>query len=445
MASDLFTIGTSGVRAARVALDITAQNIANASTQGYVRRSVRLSELAAAGGWNRVADLSLSGVRVDGIARNADLFRQAEVRRTSSDAARARAELAGLQNTESALEQARFFPALTSFEASLRRLAANPVDPSLRTAVLEDARTLTRTFTMAAGGLTEAGSSLRFEAADGVAQVNLAAGELARVNLQLARSQPGTSDHVALLDHRDTLLQRIADQADVSTTFAANQTVEVRLGGSTGPQLVNGGNAAALTMTTAANGTIAFTLAAAPVALAGGALAGKAQALNSIAATQTALDGIADALITTANTVQTSGAALDGTPGQPLFSGSGAAGITLALTSGAQLATAPAGAGANSRDPASLDALRSALTSADISGQASALLFTTSSAVAGRKTTSAALTTIADAAQVSLDSQAGVDLDQEAVNLVRYQQAFQASGKAIQVASTLFDTLLALK
>ncbi|NOU02756.1 MAG: flagellar hook-associated protein FlgK, partial [Novosphingobium sp.] len=64
---------------------------------------------------------------------------------------------------------------------------------------------------------------------------------------------------------------------------------------------------------------------------------------------------------------------------------------------------------------------------------------------AGHKTTSAALSTIANAAQVSLDSQAGVDLDEEAVNLVRYQQAFQASGKAIQVASTLFDTLLALR
>ena len=44
-----------------------------------------------------------------------------------------------------------------------------------------------------------------------------------------------------------------------------------------------------------------------------------------------------------------------------------------------------------------------------------------------------------------LDSQAGVNLDEEAVNLVRYQQAFQACGKAIQVASTLFDTLLAIR
>ena len=38
-----------------------------------------------------------------------------------------------------------------------------------------------------------------------VNQVNAAATELARVNLQLARSQPGTSDQVALLDRRHRL------------------------------------------------------------------------------------------------------------------------------------------------------------------------------------------------------------------------------------------------
>ena len=38
----------------------------------------------------------------------------------------------------------------------------------------------------------------------------------------------------------------------------------------------------------------------------------------------------------------------------------------------------------------------------------------------------------------------GVNLDEEAANLIRYQQAYQASGKVLQIASTLFDTLLDL-
>ncbi len=445
MASDLFTIGTSGIKAARTALDITAQNIANASTDGYVRRSVRLSEMSSSGGLNRLTDFSLSGVRVEGIVRNADMFRQAEVRRTGSDAARAGAELAGLENAEAALEQSNLYPALTGFEASLQRLASDPVDPSLRAAVLEDARTLARTFNIAAQGLDEAGKGLRFEAADGTAQVNLLAGELARTNVQLMRASSGTSDQATLLDQRDSLLKRLSEFTDVSTTINADQTVDVRMGGSAGPLLVSAGGTASLAMDTAADGTISFTLGGDPVALSAGSLAGKAQALVSLRGTADSLDNLANALITAANGAQAGGAALDGTPGQPLFSGSGAGGIALALSSGSGLATAPAGAGAGSRDSANLTALRNALDGADITGGASGLLFSVSSAVAGRRVTAQALDSIASSARLALDSQAGVDLEQEAVNLVRYQKAFQASGRAIQVASDIFDTLLALK
>ena len=88
MASDLLSIARSGAQAARVALDVTAQNIANAASEGYVRRTVRLEEVASAGGFARIGDISLSGVRLDAVVREADLFRQAEVRRTGADLAR---------------------------------------------------------------------------------------------------------------------------------------------------------------------------------------------------------------------------------------------------------------------------------------------------------------------------------------------------------------------
>ena len=45
------------------------------------------------------------------------------------------------------------------------------------------------------------------------------------------------------------------------------------------------------------------------------------------------------------------------------------------------------------------------------------------------------------AAQQSLS---GVNLDEEAANLIRYQQQYQACGKMIEIAARLFDTLLAI-
>jgi flagellar hook-associated protein 1 FlgK len=44
----------------------------------------------------------------------------------------------------------------------------------------------------------------------------------------------------------------------------------------------------------------------------------------------------------------------------------------------------------------------------------------------------------------SQQSLSGVNLDEEAANLLRYQQAYQAAGKMIELASRLFDTLLAI-
>lgn len=445
MASDLMSIASSGVKAARLALDVTAQNIANASSQGYVRRSLRLEELASSGGVGQIGDVSLSGVRLGAVVRNADVFRQAEVRRTGADAARGNTEVAGLENIQTAVEQSHVYPSIVKFEASLQQLASDPVDPSLRAAVIESTRTMTRTFNIAAASLQTAGSGLRFEAADGTSQVNQLAGDLARINLRLSRASDASGDQTALLDQRDSLLEQMSQYADVSTTIAANHTVEVRLGGTTGPQLVSGGSVATLAMTSAADGTIAFAIGASPVTQTGGSLAGKAQALVKLAEARTKLDTIAGGVIATVNAAQASGIALDGSAGQPLLSGSDAATMALAFEDGRKIATAPAGAGANSRDPANLTALRNGLAASDPAGAMDALIFDISSTVSGRTVTRDALNTIAGNAKIALDAQAGVNLDQEAANLIRYQQAFQASGKAIQIASNIFDTLIALR
>lgn len=445
MASDLLSIGKSGAQAARIALDVTAQNIANASSEGYVRRSVSLAELSSTGAFGQAGAVSLSGVRLQSVVRNADLFRQSEVRRTGADAARASAEVAGLENIESAVEQTGVYPAIVQFEASLQRLVGDPVDPSLRTAVLEDARTMASTFAMAAGALDTAGQGLRFEAGAGVDQVNVLAGELARVNLRLARAADSSSDQSTLLDQRDALLEKLSGQASITATINADRTVDVRLGDASGPALVAGGAAGTLAMTTAANGTIGFTLGGSAVALTGGALAGKALALDKLADVRTRIDTLARTVIDTVNTAQASGAALDGSAGQPLFSGTGAASMAVVATSGSAIATAPAGAAAGSRNAGNLDALRSALAAADPAGGMDALLFDVSSTVAGRTVTRDALATIADGSRVALQAQAGVSLDDEAVNLVRYQQAFQASGRVMQVASDIFDTLLGIR
>ncbi len=51
---------------------------------------------------------------------------------------------------------------------------------------------------------------------------------------------------------------------------------------------------------------------------------------------------------------------------------------------------------------------------------------------------------LADAAVAEQQKTSGVNLDEEAANLLRYQQAYQASAKVIDISAKLFDTLLTL-
>jgi Flagellar hook-associated protein len=50
---------------------------------------------------------------------------------------------------------------------------------------------------------------------------------------------------------------------------------------------------------------------------------------------------------------------------------------------------------------------------------------------------------VATQAQAARDSVSAVSLDEEAVNLITYQQAYQANMKVISTAKELFDSMLA--
>ena len=50
--------------------------------------------------------------------------------------------------------------------------------------------------------------------------------------------------------------------------------------------------------------------------------------------------------------------------------------------------------------------------------------------------------TLEDSSNQTLSSTAGVNLDEEASRLIQFQQSYQAAAKVLQVAQTVFDTLL---
>lgn len=135
-------------------------------------------------------------------------------------------------------------------------------------------------------------------------------------------------------------------------------------------------------------------------------------------------------------------------PGQPLVGDNGwrleLAGVP-ADGDSIQIEPTPAGALAtNNGNARALLALRDA---AFIEGGSFSDAYGQVMAEIGTRVQSAAVisdisTAVAAQAEQQRASQAGVNLDEEAAKLIQYQQAYQAAAKMLQVAQSLFDTLL---
>jgi flagellar hook-associated protein 1 FlgK len=82
---------------------------------------------------------------------------------------------------------------------------------------------------------------------------------------------------------------------------------------------------------------------------------------------------------------------------------------------------------------------------AGFEGKLTSLVSGNAAAIAARTTVIAAQTAIYDGAITARDMVSGVDLDTEAVDLLRFQQAYQASSRVISVARETFQTLMDIR
>jgi flagellar hook-associated protein 1 FlgK len=61
------------------------------------------------------------------------------------------------------------------------------------------------------------------------------------------------------------------------------------------------------------------------------------------------------------------------------------------------------------------------------------------------KITQQALTVVNAQAKQSRDKVSGVNLDDEAADLIRFQQAYQAAAKSLQISGQLFDSIVQIR
>ena len=448
--SDLLSIGASGVRAYGTALAAIGNNVSNANTAGYTRRTVSLTENTAGDG---VSPLSVSngqfgGVSTTDVGRAWNDYQAAAARSSNSDAGAADAKATWLSNAETALNDGTtgVGQSATAIFTAGDTLAADPGSTGNRNAFLSAVGQTASALNTTASALAQTSSGIASAAQTTVQSVNADLDQLDKINTALTSQASGTTASADLLDQRDSLLDDISSNVGINVTIAPSGAATVTLANSN-VQLTGGtngnGTGARLTLDTGTTGTLSVQAVsvgkAQSIGDTGGTLGGLVSSAQTVSDRRVALDKMASDFASALNAWNAAGTTAAGAAGGALVTGTTAATITVATSDPSAIAAASSTA--SNGNLLNLSTLR---TSAGLEQSWSGMVTDQGQKVASANTAQTAADAVQTAALSARDQSSGVDLDTEAAELLRYQQAYSGAAKVIQTAKDTMQSILDL-
>lgn len=433
------------------AMDAVSHNVSNVNTPGYSRQRVMMTPVGSAAGTGVGG-----GVSFDGVQRVRDLFVDYQMRQQKQTAGESQTRAESLHLVELALAEPSdngLRSVMGQFFNSWRDLSNAPEDGAARSAVVQAGQTFALTAQRLSRGLDGLRDAANARLTDSVAEVNNLANRVALLNGKIATVRATGDDAGDLTDQRDLALDRLSELTNITYTEQANGTVDVILDGRS---LVHNMSATtiALTPNVANNNYSDLTWAQDGVTLdvtsgeIGGLLKQRDVDLPSRVAD---LDTLISRIITDVNAAHAAGYAKDGvTTTSPFFAGTDASDIDVdaAIVANSGLlaaATNPTAVGDGSNALA-IAALQSATNLGGGSETYESFYGGLVSRI-GVATKDAEALSMAQALTVNhlnelRQSVAGVNVDEEMVNLVQFQRGYEAAARIIRAVDEMLDTLI---
>jgi len=451
-----FNIATGALEADQAALNIIANNTANANTPGYTNElpQWQANDPVTIDGTSYGQGVTMTGpasqrdqVLEQRIQQQLQLEQGTGARLTALDQLQNIFSTATSASSSSSLD---IGTSISSFFSALSQLQATPSSNSLRQSVLSAATTLASAFQSASSQLTQQQGALDQQSGTVVTQVNSLTQAIAQLNQSISQTTPNNQDAGQLQDQRNYDVQQLSQLIGIHqiTTDGNNLTITT----SSGALLVAKGQAYSLSTSVSGGVThisdfegndITTSLAGGGGQL-GGILTSRDQDIPQM---QSALDTLAFNLGGALNTANEAGSDANGNPGVAIFnlpsSASGAAStISVAITDPSQIAAAATGAG--SSNDANLENMLQVQNQSIVGGDTpstyySSFVSTLGSLVSQVSTENTAQQTSLTQLQTQRDSISAVNLNDEAASLENLQQAYQAASKVF----TILDTVMA--
>lgn len=420
-----------GLLAQQRSLDVTSHNVANANTVGYSRQEAVLGAsrpLRIPAGATQDGSPAELGTGVDVLAyrRLRDQFIDLQYRAQAMRLGGLAAQVKGLDSVEVALAEPGengISAQLAKFWSGWEDLANAPENQATRQALVENGVGL-------ANGIAELDRQLATsveQAAGEYTAIATAGGEVGQMASEIAKLNEAISTSLSsgaapndLLDRRDLLLDKLSGLAQLSVTDLGNGLIEVEFGDAAAP-LVEGTTVTWPQALTTPGGKL-------------GALLELSGPAGTIASYQSELNGFAQGLAEAVNTIHESG-------GGPAFfnftPGSAASTLEVGVNAAEVQTSVTAAVGANDVATA-IGALRGGTADQAYASFISRVGTEMAGARRSEENASAVMTAIGE----RRESVAGVSLDEEMTNLVRFQRAYQASARAMSSFDEALDVLI---
>jgi len=439
----------TGLIAEQGAMQVTTNNVANVNTPGYSREDPVLvtSDPVAIG------PLTFgTGVTLQSVESIRDPLLESQIQQQTQSQGQFSTLASALQQT-----QANFISstsdigtAISNFFDSINQLSSDPPNLSLRQGVLTAADDLATSFNTAANNLSQQQTSLDSSVVQTVTQINQLTQQIANLNQQVSNLQNVGESAGSFVDQRQQAIDQLSGLVDVSVISANNS---LTLTTANGVPLVTGQQSFQLqTQITPAGLHDVYSQGNNVTSqITSGQLGGTLQARDQeIPAIQGQLDTLAAGVANAVNTVQAGGFDLNGDAGTNLFNPppagvtGAAASLSVAITDPSLIAASSDGsAGSNGNAEAMYDLNNQAI----VAGQTptdyySGIVFDVGNDTANASAEQTASSSILQQLNDQLASVSGVSLDEEAANMVRYQDAYQASAQVITTINDMMYTVI---
>ncbi|HHF2871338.1 TPA: flagellar hook-associated protein FlgK [Vibrio diabolicus] len=455
---NLVNIALSGLGANRVALDVTAQNVANVNTVGYSRQQALMASVDD-GKANRLSPGL--GVEVTSIRRVTDQFLIKQTWSTNSMAAYASGYTSNMSQLENTLGADGFSisAGLDSLNAALNDATVKPESIPYRQQIINESEALARRFNTLTESLHNQHKDMSDQRNAALNHANSLMENIAKVNKQLVEMQGTGGNPSQLMDERDKLIGELSQTIEIRTTEQPDGSVQVTL--TSGQPLVMGTDHGKLAAVPDPSdpyvADLHVTFSSQSFAI-GDSLGGKLGAINDyqtdvLKPNQLALNDMAKALADEYNAVLATGQDLNGNPGKPLFSydpANPAASLDITELTPSELAFSSDGT------PGNADVLQSLISLSNkpvsVTGYGSVSLNDAFSSMVGQTAIKARQADADYQAKLAMNKQAhaardnvsAVNSDEEAANLMTFANAHNANMKVISTANQLFDSVLQL-